>query len=363
MDYSAYTNIIDDECFKKHASDATASDATASDATASDATAEMNLKHLISSHAHKSKIAISLSGGVDSMVMLHIFKRCYADLEICAVHINYNNRDESTAEADFLDEYCKHEGVKMIRHDITHIKRFQKGMNRSAYEQETKSIRYSLYARVVAEECVDGIYLAHHDGDIIENIFNNVMKNAHLNDLSVLKKQNVVGGVTIFRPFLGIKKYIIVNYAAKYKIPYFKDTTPDWSCRGMMRNDIFPNCIKCYGDVFEDNLMRFSDEMKEMHETLIVLMKSYMGYVVLKDSVQLNLTLCEEVMTFPAMFWRMIFDNMCDKLCIQRFSKKAIDNFYSNLCNNNKSIMSKTATIYKCKGKIYVSFSEASPVS
>lgn len=350
MDYSAYANILDDECFKKLAP------------VTGQETCHMKLKHLLSSHADKAKIAISLSGGVDSMVMLHIFKRCCAGLEICAVHINYNNRDESKAEADFLDEYCKREGVKMIRHDITHIKRFQEGMNRSVYEQETKSIRYSLYARVVADECVDGIYLAHHDGDIIENIFNNVMKNAHLNDLSVLKKQNVISGVTIFRPFLGVKKDVIMDYAVKYEIPYFKDTTPDWSCRGMMRKDIFPNCIKCYGNVFENNLMRFSDEVKEMHDTLSVLMKTYMGYVLLKDIVMLDLTLCDEVMTFPVTFWRMIFDNLCDELRMQRFSKKAIDNFYANLSNDNKTIMNKTATIHKCLsvGKVYV-FMEQRP--
>lgn len=340
MNYSLYADILDDECFQKHAGIATA--------------CEMKLKHLIFSHANKAKIAISLSGGVDSMMMLHIFKSYCENTEICAVHINYNNREESTAEADFLDEYCKHKGVKMIRHDITHIKRFQEGMNRAAYEQETKTIRYSLYTRVISEECVDGIYLAHHDGDIVENIFNNVMKNAHLNDLSVLKKQNVIGGATIFRPFLGIKKDIIMDYAAKYGIPYFKDTTPDWSCRGMMRNDIFPNCIKCYGNVFENNLMRFSDEMKEMHETLSVLMKSYMGYTVLKDRVMFNLTLCEEVMIFPVTFWRMIFDNLCDELGMQRFSRKAIDNFYSNRMSDKKTIMSKTATIHKCDEKIYV---------
>jgi len=341
MDYSSYDNIIDDECFKKQ----------------QHPQHDMGkLESLLSSHVYKPKVAISLSGGVDSMVMLHILNR-YEDLEICAVHINYNNRVESTEEADFLDEYCKCNGVKMIRHDITHIKRFQEGMNRSVYEQMTKSIRYSLYTRVIADECVDGIYLAHHDGDIIENIFNNVMKNSHLNDLSVLKKEAVINGVTIFRPFLGIKKNIIMEYAAKYDVPYFKDTTPDWSCRGMMRNDIFPNCIKCYGDGFEDNLMRFSNEVKEMHDTLSVLMKTYMGFTVLSESesVLLDVTVCPQVMTFPATFWKIIFDNMCDKLPIQRFSKKAIDNFYANLSNDNKIIMNKCTIINKYQDRLYVS--------
>ena len=354
MDYSAYANILDDECFQKHQHQQQQD--------------MVKLESLLSSHADKPKVAISLSGGVDSMVMLHILNR-RAVLEICAVHINYNNRIESTEEADFLDEYCKCEGVKMIRHDITHIKRFQEGMNRTVYEQETKSIRYSLYERVIADECVDGINLAHHDGDIIENIFNNVMKNSHIDDLSVLKKEAVINGITIFRPFIGVKKDIIMEYAAKYEVPYFKDTTPDWSCRGMMRNDIFPKCIKCYGDGFEDNLMRFSAEVKEMHDTLSVLMKTYMGFTVLSkgdimmlnltvlsegEIVMLDLSLCPQVMTFPATFWKMIFENMCDKLHMRRFSKKSIDNFYMNRFNDNKTRMNMNAIIHKTGQKVLV---------
>jgi tRNA(Ile)-lysidine synthetase-like protein len=318
------------------------------------------------------KIAVSLSGGVDSMVLMHMYANlAYVDTppEIVAVHINYNNRAESVEEANFLQEYCSAMKIKMIRHDINHIKRFEKGKNRSEYENETRDIRFDLYKKVVEDESVDGIYLAHHDGDVVENIFTNIMKNKHINDLSVLKKSNVISGVNIFRPLIGIKKNVIVDYASVHHIPYFKDSTPHWSCRGIMRNDIFPNCKKCYTESFEDNLMKLSNEITETHDVLQIMMKKYLGYQRIPPSssddtsqnILLDLTLSEDVLAFPVKFWKMLFDNICYELHIIRISKKAIDCFYVNISidkqlqwTNRLFQLSNTVTVRKSLGRIYL---------
>lgn len=344
MNYIEYSNILDEECLNKSYS--------VNDVEIQK-TSEDKLKNLLTEHVSKKKIVISLSGGVDSMVLLHILKH-FSNTEIVTVHINYNNRDESTAEADFLDAYCKHLEVKIIRLDITHIKRFQQGKNRSEYEQETKTIRYDLYKKVNNDEEVDGIYLAHHDGDVVENIFNNVMKNNHVSDLAVLKKENIINGVKILRPFIGIKKDVILHYANKYNVPYFKDTTPNWSCRGMMRNDIFPNCKKCYGVGFEDNLLKFAEEVKEINNMASIIMKQHMGYAILRDCILLDLKLTDEILLFPVLFWRILFDKICDDQHMPRFSKKSIDNFYNNITNDNNIIMNKTTIIRKFFGNVYI---------
>ena len=172
--------------------------------------------------------------------------------------------------------------------------------------------------------------------------------------MAVLKKDNVINGVRILRPFIGIKKDVIMHYANKYNVPYFKDTTPNWSCRGMMRNDIFPNCKKCYGVGFESNLLKFAEEVKEMNNMALIIMKKHMGYAILRDCILLDLKLTEETLLFPLLFWRILFDKICDDQCMPRFSKKSIDNFYNNISNENNIIMSKTTTISKYSGNVYI---------
>ena len=138
----------------------------------------------ISDHLKKSKIFISLSGGVDSMVLLDMFSKS-KNTKIYALHINYNNREESTEEAEFLAEYCKEKNVTFILHEL-HFKRGD--VKRNEYEETSKKLRYNLYKEIVNKNSLDGVYVGHHDDDIVENIFNNMINN-HTNDLSVLKRK------------------------------------------------------------------------------------------------------------------------------------------------------------------------------
>ena len=48
---------------------------------------------------------VSLSGGVDSMVISSIIK--YLGYKLVCIHINYNNREASVSEAEFLEKWCK----------------------------------------------------------------------------------------------------------------------------------------------------------------------------------------------------------------------------------------------------------------
>ena len=50
----------------------------------------------------------------------------------------------------------------------------------------------------------------------------------------------MVDGVRIFRPLLEFNKDIIVEFAHTFGVPYFKDTTPQWSVRGKLRNQLMP---------------------------------------------------------------------------------------------------------------------------
>ena len=63
---------------------------------------------------------VSLSGGVDSMVLTVLLK--YLNRRVICVHINYNNRPESNEEARFLEEWCKYINIEFILHEINSIK-------------------------------------------------------------------------------------------------------------------------------------------------------------------------------------------------------------------------------------------------
>jgi len=207
-------------------------------------------------HKKVKKILLSLSGGVDSMVLCYILKNIsseYDDFHFYCCHINYNNRNESIEEKNFLEKWCNSLDINLIVNNIDHIKRGDS--KRSEYEEETRNIRYSFYEKVIKQYNLSGVLLAHHKDDYSENVFNNIMRGSNnITNLAVFKKHNKIMNVDVYRPMLDFIKSEIYDISHKFQIPYFLDTTPDWSCRGKMRRKIFPECEDCYGESFMKNL-------------------------------------------------------------------------------------------------------------
>ena len=186
---------------------------------------------------------ISLSGGVDSMVVMAILIKLSIInvFPIYAASINYNNREEQTGEIEFLEEYCKYYKVKLYVANVEGFTRKKDNSgSRTEYEEESRKVRFDLYHQIMKETNCTGVFVGHHKDDILENIFTNSMKGGNLLDLEVMKEISNIHDVNIFRPLLKYHKSPIYDLAHKHLVPYFLDTTPKWSRRGKMRNEIFP---------------------------------------------------------------------------------------------------------------------------
>lgn len=212
-----------------------------------------------------TKVLVSLSGGVDSMVLTSILKSLNIHFICC--HINYNNREESKYEQHFLINWCTHNNIHIYVNEITHIKRGE--TNRNEYETQTKNIKYQLYQDLTNLYHCNSIFLAHHKDDVAENVFNNIMRGrTSITSLKGMEKIKKIFNLQVCRPMLDFRKDEIYRLSDKYQIPYFLDTTPDWSCRGQMRRQIFPKCEKCYSNKFMDSLNKLGEESKQINEVL-----------------------------------------------------------------------------------------------
>ncbi len=195
----------------------------------------------INSDMFKNKnIIVSLSGGVDSMVCLHLMKNLP---NVYAVHINYMNRKETIDEEKFVVQWCKQNNVLCFTRRINEIKRnqcMQHGL-RETYEDYTRKIRFSLY-KYASDYINNGldtiVVLGHNKDDAFENIINNLKTRSKYDNLEGMDIQSNIHGVNIIRPLKDITKNDIFAYAAKYNIPFLKNTTPEWSSRAIIRNNI-----------------------------------------------------------------------------------------------------------------------------
>jgi tRNA(Ile)-lysidine synthase TilS/MesJ/uncharacterized protein (DUF924 family) len=310
-----------------------------------------------------ASVIVSLSGGVDSMViasvLAHLQKSCgYPHLNVIAVHIDYGNRPESGAEADFVRRYC--EGTLNIQFFCRRIDEVMRGVTaRDDYERIAREIRYSSYKDAIAVARRDtsttsligrptdngnhshddgddndsttplpeiGVMLGHHRGDLRENVLSNAHKGCGPLDLSGMTAISKNDGVIIYRPLLLLEKSFILEYAHKFGIPYFKDTTPHWSTRGKLRNKLLPLLEEIYGDGSMNNL---SNLAVESDECKALLQQSTIGPF-MDSIVRTPMGIIMDTIPWkgqPVFFWKFVLREALHSASLGMFSDKSVVSF------------------------------------
>jgi tRNA(Ile)-lysidine synthetase-like protein len=224
-----------------------------------------NMRNEIEKLKDGSTIIVSLSGGGDSMVALYLckyIKDTYNPRKIkniIAIHINYNNREHSGDELDFVNYYCNKLGVKLYFRTIKEISRnncLHNGL-RDLYEDITKNIRYDMY-RLNIKNDSDRTYilLGHNKDDCFENVITNISNKSNYNNLCGMEVLKEIEGMSFWRPLLNIEKRHILDCANINKIPYLYDSTPAWSVRGKIRDTVRPSLLLLKNNEgIEDNSM------------------------------------------------------------------------------------------------------------
>eukprot|EP00301_Raphidiophrys_heterophryoidea_P007417 c12876_g1_i1.p1 GENE.c12876_g1_i1~~c12876_g1_i1.p1 ORF type:complete len:676 (-),score=190.64 c12876_g1_i1:185-2152(-) len=227
---------------------------------------------------------------------------------IIAIHIDYGNRAESTAEADYVEWWCRSNNVEFHKRKIDEVKR---GVTkRDEYEAISRDIRYSAYRNVLDGVGCEAVMFGHHQGDLQENVISNVMKGGGILDLAGMHECSIVNHVSIWRPLLAHPKSDIFHFAHKYGVPYFKDTTPKWSTRGKTRNHLVPLLEDVYGDGFLHNLSMLGEESTQLN-ALVQSAIFQPFYAKVKHSPAAAWVDCADYLNQPLFFWKEAFKHVC----------------------------------------------------
>ena len=225
------------------------------------------------------KFIISLSGGVDSMVLLFLLYNLVDKKDIITATINYNQRVESKSELKFLKLISKKLGILNYSRSVLNLDR---KTNREYFEKKTQNMRFELYNFIIKyhnwSKNKTIILLGHHRDDVRENILNNFLSGRKLSDLEVMGLSLKKNNLSLYRPLIDIDKSEIYRVSHEYNIPYFKDTTPDWSKRGMMRRRLLPLLNEMYGNVnklldiqgeYSNNISKLVDSVSDIEIELV----------------------------------------------------------------------------------------------
>ncbi|MBR4850798.1 MAG: tRNA lysidine(34) synthetase TilS [Tidjanibacter sp.] len=165
-----------------------------------------------------NRILLTVSGGVDSMVMMHLFVE--AGYTVGVAHCNFQLRGTESEEDEVLvAEQAAALGVPCYN------RRFDtKGEMAATGESvqiAARRLRYGWFSELCADEGYDTIAVAHHADDSIETFFINLLRGTGLKGLTGISMTNG----RIIRPLLFATRHEINDYAKAHKIPFREDSS------------------------------------------------------------------------------------------------------------------------------------------
>ncbi|PZU13091.1 MAG: tRNA lysidine(34) synthetase TilS, partial [Chryseobacterium sp.] len=162
-----------------------------------------NLVNLPQNHTY----LLAVSGGVDSMVLAHLFNQLRdSGFEFQVAHINYHLRGEdSNLDQKVVYEFCKSNHIKLHVYDVS--EKDQKPQN--SIQLWARELRYSFFKKIQQKENLEFLVTAHHLNDQLETFIINLSKAAGINGLSGIPSNEN----NILRPLLHFTKEEIYEYA------------------------------------------------------------------------------------------------------------------------------------------------------
>ncbi|MBP7189777.1 MAG: tRNA lysidine(34) synthetase TilS [Rickettsiaceae bacterium] len=156
-----------------------------------------------------NKIAVAVSGGPDSLALLHFASSWAKDsaVKVVALTVDHRLRDESQKEAEYVASICK--SLEIPHHILTwHRKDGDKVMH-----DASRHARYNLLAQYCRENNIDTILTAHNADDKIENFLIRLSKASGL--LGLMQNDvNFYGNIRILRPLSSVYKKDLEDYIA-----------------------------------------------------------------------------------------------------------------------------------------------------
>ena len=206
---------------------------------------------LLRDFSHGKRYLIGVSGGRDSVALLHwLLARGYRKLIVC--HLDHRLRGRaSTADARFVQALAKTNNLpfETARADVRKLAVEAK----QSIEAAARATRYAFFAEVAQRRRCRTIFLGHHADDLVETFLINLFRGAGTQGQRGIRAvaEQKIGNVelTILRPLLGVSRAEIDEYVGVHRLRFREDATNEHldALRNRVRHRIIPMLEKEFG--------------------------------------------------------------------------------------------------------------------
>ncbi|MBA3971025.1 MAG: tRNA lysidine(34) synthetase TilS [Bacteroidetes bacterium] len=204
------------------------------------------------------KILITVSGGIDSVVLCELFRKAKFNFGIA--HCNFKLRQKESDEDEQFAEALA-EKLNVPFHTINFNTSTFAKKNKLSVQVAARQLRYEWFEQISEQFKYKYIATAHHADDSAETFFINLLRGTGIAGLhGILPKQG-----KIIRPLLFATKNDIIEFAKENKIKYREDSSnaSDKYLRNKIRHHLIP-ALKDINPNFQSTIAESINHLREV---------------------------------------------------------------------------------------------------
>jgi tRNA(Ile)-lysidine synthase len=218
-------------------------------------------KHSLLEHVANSwpdayqNICVGLSGGVDSVVLLHALKQLRPKTRLTAIHVNHNISPNADSWSLFCQKLCAALNVPLYIEKISITR-----IGGESLENLARIARHNILFQNNAEV----IAMAHHQNDQVETILSQLFRGSDLHNIAAMHMVSKRQGKILWRPLLEISRSQIEEYAALFKLEYINDESnlDTKFLRNFIRHNVLPLLSKWDGNIVS-KILNFNGQLQK----------------------------------------------------------------------------------------------------
>lgn len=219
-----------------------------------------NAVEQLQAQAHQKTYLLAVSGGVDSMVLAHLFQVSGFKFEVA--HINYHLRnDDSILDQKLVFDYCQNHNIPFHLYEVSE----DDNKPRNSIQNWARELRYQFFRKIQREQNLEYLVTAHHLNDQLETFLINLSKASGIRGLSGIPANEN----QMLRPLLDFTKQEIYDFAEANQIQFREDISNQKT--DYLRNKIRHNIVPELEKINANFLKNFSKSMEILNQTKDVL--------------------------------------------------------------------------------------------